>query len=82
MGKYMPQARLEQEHTQIIPGELNGKHCDDCHFFTHHGNYEENFCGLYMRYTENDTTANGNYRSEKRPRPKFCKDQIIDLRVK
>lgn len=79
MSRYMPQARLTQKHEQV---HIPEKHCDDCHFFTHHGNYEENFCGLYMRHTANDTTPKGHYRSEKRPKPKFCKQEILDLRTK
>jgi hypothetical protein len=79
MKKYMPQADKDGKTIPVTPPD---KHCDSCYFFTHHGNYEENFCGLYMRHTNNDTTPKGKHRFEKIPKPKFCHQATMQIRIK
>lgn len=41
------------------------KSCKKCFFFTWQGNYQEDFCGLYMKHTVTDI-------KDSKPKPKFC----------
>jgi hypothetical protein len=59
--------------------EIPKNKCDGCYYFTHSGNYEERYCGLYMMYTNNDTTDSGKYRFKNWRKPKFCRQKTVEI---
>lgn len=67
---------MSEKDVNLIPVKP-GAYCEDrhgeCHFLSWTGNDQENYCGLYGKFTNNT------YDFKKKMKPSFCKALVVKV---
>lgn len=70
---------------KIMTIKIPKKACADCYFSTYSGNYEEDYCGLYMKYTGTDGVEENESEfimKKQAMKPDFCVARQVEIPIR